>query len=75
MDSYLDTIFWQFLRFGLILLAALLGWWSGQRLRRRLARREPTPKWASAAAVGLGLAVFVVLAVGFGFLADLPGAS
>ena len=70
-DGYLDELFWQVLVFVLIGLAAILAVVFAKRYRRWLAgRRNPQPKWAGVSAWGVGLALFVVLAVLFGFFLD-----
>ena len=75
MDTNLGDILWQFAVVALIILAAAIGVWAGRRYRRRLAQGAgESPKWAAAAAWALGLGVFVVLAVVFGFILDLTGA-
>ncbi len=72
MDTNLGDILWQFAVVALIILAATIGVWAGRRYRRRLGQGAgESPKWATAAAWALGLGVFVVLAVVFGFVLDL----
>ncbi len=74
MATNLGDILWQFAVVALIILAAAIGVWAGRRYRRRLAQGAgKPPKWAAAAAWALGLGVFVVLAVAFGFVLDLTG--
>lgn len=70
-DGYLDELFWQVLVFVLIGLAAVLAVWFAKSYRRWLARRyTPLPKWAGASAWGVGVVLFVVLAVAFAFAMD-----
>ncbi len=76
MEGNLSDILWQFVVVVLVMLAAGIGVWAGRRYRRRLSQGpDGPPKWAGAAAWGLGLVVFAVLAVGFGFVLDLSAAS
>ncbi len=75
MDTNLGDILWQFAVVALITLAAVIGVWAGRRYRRRLVQRVGNPpKWATAVAWALGLGVFVVLALVFGFILDRTGA-
>ena len=70
-DGYLDELFWQIMVFVLLGIAAVLAVWLSRHYRRWLARRyTPLPKWAGASAWGVGVVLFVVLAVAFGFALD-----
>jgi len=70
-DGYLDELFWQVMVFVLLGLAAVLAVWLAKHYRRWLARRlTPLPKWAGPSAWGVGVVLFVVLAVVFGFFLD-----
>lgn len=70
-DGYLDELFWQIMVFVMVALAAVLAVGLAKRYRRWLARRySPLPKWVGPSAWGLGLLLFVVLAVAFGFVMD-----
>lgn len=70
-DGYLDELIWQVMVFVLVGLAAILAVWLAKRYRRWLARRLiPQPKWAGVSAWGVGLLLFVVFAVVFGFFLD-----
>ena len=70
-DGYLDELIWQFMVFILIGLAAVLAVWLAKRYRRWLGRRyTPLPKWALPSAWGLGVILFVALAVVFGLVLD-----
>jgi hypothetical protein len=76
MQGNLSDILWQFVVVVLVMLAAAVGVWAGRRCRRRLALDpDGPPKWAGAAAWGLGLLVFAVLAVGLRFVLDRSAAS
>ena len=69
--DYLETLFWQIMVFALIGLAGVLSVWLARRYRRWLARRmNPAPRWAGLSAWGVGLALFPVLALAFGFVLD-----
>ena len=49
----------------------MLAVWLSKRYHRWLARRfTPLPKWAGPSAWGVGVVLFVVLAVVFGFFMD-----
>jgi hypothetical protein len=49
----------------------VLAVWFAKSYRRWLARRlNPLPKWAGASAWGVGVVLFVVLAVAFAFVMD-----
>lgn len=75
MSSHLSGIIWQFAVFALILLAAVAAWRVARTYRRWLHRRfERPPKWAGLSALALGLTLFALLAVGFGFFMDEAGA-
>ncbi len=70
-DGYLDELAWQIMVFVLLGLAAVLAVWLARHYRRWLARRfAPLPKWAGPSAWGVGVVLFVVLAVVFGFFMD-----
>ena len=70
-DGYLDELAWQIMVFVLLGLAAVLAAWLARHSRRWLTRRfAPLPKWAGVSAWGVGLVLFVVLAVVFGFFMD-----
>lgn len=70
-DGYLDELVWQVMVFALVGLAAILAVWLAKAYRRWLARRfAPQPKWAGISAWGIGLLLFVVFAVVFGFFLD-----
>ncbi len=70
-DGYLDELFWQIMVFVLLGLAAVLAVWLSKRYHRWLARRfTQLPKWAGPSAWGVGVVLFVVLAVVFGFFMD-----
>ena len=70
-DGYLDELVWQVMVFALVGLAAILAVWLAKRYRRWLARSlVPLPKWAGVSAWGVGLLLFVVFAVVFGFFLD-----
>jgi uncharacterized protein involved in cysteine biosynthesis len=73
-DGYLDELAWQIMVFVLLGLAAVLAVWLTKQYRRWLARRfTPLPKWAGPSAWGVGVVLFVVLAVVFGFFMDQTG--
>ena len=70
-DGYLDELIWQVTVFVLLGVAAFLAVRLAKRYRRWLARRyEPVPKWGGLSALGVGLLLFVVFAVIFGFFLD-----
>ena len=70
-DGYLGELIWQIMVFVLVGLAAILAVRLAKRYRRWLARRlAPQPKWAGVSAWGVGLLLFVVLALVFGFFLD-----
>ncbi len=70
-DGYLDELFWQIMVFVLVGLAALIAVWLAKRYRRWLVGRyAPLPKWAGPSAWGVGVVLFVLLAVAFGFALD-----
>ncbi len=70
-DGYLDELAWQIMVFVLVGLAAVLAVWLAKDYRRWLARRfTPLPKWAGPSAWGVGVVLFIVLAVVFGFFMD-----
>ncbi len=70
-DGYLDELAWQVMVFVLVGLAAVLAIWLAKHYRRWLVRRyTPLPKWAGPSAWGVGVVLFVVLAVVFGFFMD-----
>lgn len=69
--GYLGELAWQVMVFVLVGLAALLAVWLAKRYRRWLSRNfSPLPRWAGVSAWGVGLVLFVVLAVTFGFFLD-----
>ncbi len=71
MESNLGQIFWQFMVFGLILVSGFAAFWGAKRYRRWLGRRfAKPPKWGTIASVGVGLGLFVLIAVLFGFVID-----
>ena len=73
-DGYLDELAWQIMVFVLLGLAAVLAVWLTKHYRRWLGRRfTPLPKWAGPSAWGVGVVLFVVLAVVFGFFMDQTG--
>lgn len=68
--GYLDALVWQVMVFVLVGLAGFLAFWLAKHYRRWLARRVPQTKWAAVSAWGVGLLLFVVFAVVFGFFLD-----
>jgi hypothetical protein len=71
MESNLGQIFWQFMVFGLILISGFAAFWGAKRYRRWLGRRfEEPPKWGTISSLGVGLTLFVLMAVLFGFVVD-----
>ena len=70
-DNYLYELAWQIMVFVLVGLAAVLAVSLARRYRRWLSRRfAPLPKWAGPSTWGVGVLLFVVLALVFGFFMD-----
>ena len=70
-DGYLGELGWQVAVFVLLGVAAWLAVRLAKAYRRWLGRRfTNSPGWAGPSAWGVGLLLFVVLAVVFGFFLD-----
>ena len=71
MENNLGSIFWQVGVLGLICLAGIAAFWSARKYRQWLSRQLDKPgKWVAISSVGVGLAMFLILAVVLGFVMD-----
>jgi hypothetical protein len=71
MENNLGSIFWQVGVLGLICLAGIAAFWSARKYRQWLSWQLDKPgKWVAISSVGVGLAMFLILAVVLGFVMD-----
>ncbi len=71
MESNLGQIFWQFMVFGVILVSGFAAFWGAKRYRRWLGGRfEKPPRWVTISSIAVGLALFFLITVIFGFVVD-----
>ena len=71
MGNDLSSVGWQIAVFTLICLAGIAAFWTARQYRHWLSRKLVEPrKWAAISSVGVGVAMFVLLAVFLGFVID-----
>ena len=71
MENNLGSIFWQVGVFGLLCFAGVAAFWGAKKYRQWVNRQLDEPgKWVAISSVGVGLAMFLFLAVALGFLMD-----
>lgn len=71
MENNLGSIFWQIGVLALICFAGMTAFWSAKKYRQWLSRQLDKPgKWVAISSVGVGLAMFLFLAVVLGFVMD-----